>query len=372
MKKYQNDFSATFQNAEEFFDFIKGVKKEWIETPVSLVTYLPWAYCNEADMAVSEEVGKDAYLNKEMAVCINGKAYPIRFEGVAQKTLLERNRMTGKAMSDMGVARRCECLNFAKELYPKDLMKVLIQEDKASAFLSGGERDYAILDAYELILAIQNELDDRFDGAQFADGYFDHTRTYAEWKMPRQKEELVGSYLNMLRLLGKDRLAEKLVPGFSFSTSDIGIGKASISAYLFTDDGTRILIGQGMEVKHRSGATVEDFASAVTGMFAMFNDFAEGLKKLHSIKLNYPVNAMTGVCKKLLLPKKAAVDAIEMFRDINGAGAATAGDVYLAMQEILFSVKRDTPSKQFVCEEQVAKALKINWVSFDVPGEIKW
>lgn len=37
------------------------------------------------------------------------------------------------------------------------------------------------------------------------------------------------------------------------------------------------------------------------------------LQKLMEISLDYPVNAMTRVCKKLSMQKKAAVEAISMF-----------------------------------------------------------
>lgn len=49
---------------------------------------------------------------------------------------------------------------------------------------------------------------------------------------------------------------------------------------------------------------------------------------------------MTRVCKKLSLPKKAAVEAIAMFEMSYGGGPATAHDVFLAMQEIPFILKR--------------------------------
>lgn len=47
------------------------------------------------------------------------------------------------------------------------------------------------------------------------------------------------------------------------------------------------------------------------------------------VHLYFPVNAMTRVCKKLSLPKKAAVEAIAMFEMSYGGGTATAHDVFL-------------------------------------------
>lgn len=374
MEKFADIFLYQTKSEVEFFDFIKNVKKEWIETPVDQVFYQPlaWLADNQIAETVSAEALLDARQSDSMAAKINGKYYPVRFE-VARKTLLERNRMTGKAMSDMESGPRCMCLNTAARLYPKDMVKILIQEDKASAFLSGGEKDYAILDAFDLINSVKKTLDDRFGGGVFVSGYFDHTRTAAEWKMPARRKELIGAYLDMLRMIGKSELADKLVPGIKFSTSDVGIGKAAVSAYLYGGP-VPICIGSCMEVKHRSGATLEDFENEISGMFAKFVNTVKEIERLHGIELRYPVNVMTAVCKKLLLPKKESMEAIDMFKDIFGVAPATAGDIYLSMQEILFSLKSEQPMKQFTFEENIAKALtkKIRWEDYDRPGEVKW
>lgn len=373
-EKYNDSFVEQFGEKDAFFDFIKNVKKDWLEVPVSEIFYQPLAWL--ADDQIAETVSPEALLDARQGDCmaarIDGKYYPVRYN-TACKTLLERNRMTGKAMSDMESGPRCMCLNTAARLYPKDVAKVLIQEDKASAFLSGGEKDYAILDAYQLIETVQKALDDRFGGGFFVGGYFDHSRTAAEWKMPAKRHDLIGAYLDMLRMIGKDDLADKLVPGIKFSTSDVGIGKAAVSAYLYGGS-VPICIGGCMEVKHRSGATLADFEDEVSGMFGKFVDAVKEIERLHTINLRYPVNVMTAVCKKLLLPKKESMEAIDMFKDIFGEASATAGDIYLAMQEILFSLKNEQPSKQFTIEENISKALtkKIRWEDYDRPGEVKW
>ena len=77
---------------------------------------------------------------------------------------------------------------------------------------------------------------------------------------------------------------------------------------------------------------------------------------------------MTRVCKKLAMPKKAAVEAIAMFEMANGGASATAHDVFMAMQEIMFILKtQNTPqSKMLAVEENMARALFIDWKAFDL------
>ena len=48
-------------------------------------------------------------------------------------------------------------------------------------------------------------------------------------------------------------------------------------------------------------------------LFAQFGDSVARLTSLLSVHLDHPVNAMTAVCKRLALPKKAALEAISMF-----------------------------------------------------------
>ena len=77
---------------------------------------------------------------------------------------------------------------------------------------------------------------------------------------------------------------------------------------------------------------------------------------------------MTRVCKKLSLPKKAALEAISMYEMAYGGGCATAHDVYLAMQEIPFILKTQyvPESKRLIVEENMARALNLNWSEFDL------
>ena len=97
------------------------------------------------------------------------------------------------------------------------------------------------------------------------------------------------------------------------------------------------------------------------------------LEKLLTIKLDYPINAMTRVCKKLSMPKKAAVEAIAMFKMSCGE-TATAHDVFMAMQEIPYNLKLEgTPeSKMLAVEENMARALTLNWREYDLATEVNY
>lgn len=109
-------------------------------------------------------------------------------------------------------------------------------------------------------------------------------------------------------------------------------------------------------------------------LFAQFGDSVAKLEKLLDIELEYPVNAMTRICKKLSLPKKAAVEAIAMFEMSYGGGSATAHDVFMALQEIPFILKsQNTPeSKMLVIEENMARALTLKWSDYDLAKAVSY
>ncbi len=249
----------------------------------------------------------------------------------------------------------------------------MIRDEKVSAVHSGDEVDYSILPINELLSTLQEKLDDRFSGNQFETGYADHSITCASWEMPDQKEDLIGTYTKLLASQGKTAMASKLMPGIRFITSDVGVSSAKVSALLM---GTQhpIHIGGCIAVDHRHKSQISDFDAAMDQLFAQFGDSIAKLQNLLEIDLAYPVNAMTRICKKLSMPKKAAVEAIAMFETAYGGGSATAHDVFMAMQEIPFLLKVDNcpESKRLLVEENMARVLTLRWDDYDLPKAVSY
>ena len=133
-------------------------------------------------------------------------------------------------------------------------------------------------------------------------------------------------------------------------------------------------IGSCIAVDHRHQKKVEDFEAALDQLFAQFGDTVKKLESLMDITLEYPVNAMTRICKKLSLPKKAALEAIAMFEMSYGGGTATAHDVFMALQEIPFSLKaQNTPEgKMLVIEENMARVLTLRWSDYDLAKAVNY
>ena len=322
------------------------------------------------DSSVSRDAIEDTAENLKLAIKVTDKFFPRR--DTAYKSLLDRAKVGGSALPKLPREKLAELINSCLALH-KDSALLLVRDEKVSAAHSGDTRDYSVLEIDQLLDGLQSKMDERFPGNQFSGGYVDHSITSASWTLPDQKTELLDTYTKLLAAEGKTAMAAKLMPGIRFSTSDTGVASAKVSALLV---GLQypIHIGGMISVEHRRQSKVPDFVESLDMLFAQFGDSVARLSGLLSIHLDHPVNAMTAICKRLALPKKAAMEAIDMFEMAIGEDSATAHDVFVAMQEIPFILKtQGTPeSKLLALQENMARALTLKWRDYDYAREVKW
>ena len=315
------------------------------------------------DSSVSRDAIEDTAENLKLAIKVKDKFFPLR--DTAYKSLLDRAKVGGSALPKLPREKLAELINSCLALH-KDSALLLVRDEKVSAAHSGDTRDYSVLEIDQLLDGLQSKMDERFPGNQFSGGYVDHSITSASWTLPDQKTELLDTYTKLLAAEGKTAMAAKLMPGIRFSTSDTGVASAKVSALLV---GLQypIHIGGMISVEHRRQSKVPDFVESLDMLFAQFGDSVARLSGLLSIHLDHPVNAMTAICKRLALPKKAAMEAIDMFEMAIGEDSATAHDVFVAMQEIPFILKtQGTPeSKLLALQENMARALTLKWRDYD-------
>ena len=322
------------------------------------------------DSSVSRDAIEDTAENLKLAIKVKDKFFPLR--DTAYKSLLDRAKVGGSALPKLPREKLAELINSCLALH-KDSALLLVRDEKVSAAHSGDTRDYSVLEIDQLLDGLQSKMDERFPGNQFSGGYVDHSITSASWTLPDQKTELLDTYTKLLAAEGKTAMAAKVMPGIRFSTSDTGVASAKVSALLV---GLQypIHIGGMISVEHRRQSKVPDFVESLDMLFAQFGDSVARLSGLLSIHLDHPVNAMTAICKRLALPKKAAMEAIDMFEMAIGEDSATAHDVFVAMQEIPFILKtQGTPeSKLLALQENMARALTLKWRDYDYAREVKW
>ncbi len=370
MEKCYDNYSTTFNSYAAMLSYQRSQSENsrWLRSPVNELSVEPLEpkrldyERSEFAYGVGEEAIEDTANRLGLALKVKGDLYPVR--ETAYKTLLDRAKIGGTALPKLTRGTLAEVLNECLQLFKSEAL-VLVRDEKVSAVHSGDEADYSVLPIDELLETIDGMLGLRFPDAEFETGYADHSIVSCTWTMPKQKEMLLGAYTRTLDKYGITH--SEYTPGTRFVTSDTGVASAKVAALLF-GGGYPIHIGGCVAVEHRHGATIPDFEKALNLLFAQFGDSIKKLERLLNVYLNYPINAMTRVCKKLALPKKASVAAIKMFEDTYGGGIATAHDVFMAMQEILFTLSTEnTPqSKMLLVEENLARALSLNWSDYDL------
>lgn len=375
----KDDFATTFDSYPEMIHFHESLSKGtvWRRCKVKDLHVEPLdassALCTTPSAFVpgtSEDAVADTVENLGLALRVGGDLYPLRT--TAYKTLLDRAKISGTALPKLKKAELAAVLNACLAVHSSDAL-LLVRDEKVSATHSGDVRDYSVLPIDELLHTLEQKMDARFPGYHFVNGYCDHAYTSGCWTFPSQREDMLGTYAKALQTKGMGTMATKLVPGIRFLTSDTGVASAKVSAMLM---GTQhpIHIGSCISVDHRLQRKVEDFDKELDQLFAQFCDSVSKLQTLLEIELQYPVNAMTRICKKFSLPKKEALEAIAMFEISYGGGTATAHDVFMALQEIpwLMKANKHPEAKLLTVEENMARALTIRWSDFDLAKAVNY
>ena len=375
----KDDFATTFDSYPEMIHFHESLSKGtvWRRCKVKDLHVEPLdassALCTTPSAFVpgtSEDAVADTVENLGLALRVGGDLYPLRT--TAYKTLLDRAKISGTALPKLKKAELAAVLNACLAVHSSDAL-LLVRDEKVSATHSGDVRDYSVLPIDELLHTLEKKMDARFPGYHFENGYCDHAYTSGCWTFPDQKEDMLGTYAKTLQTKGMGTMAAKLVPGIRFLTSDTGVASAKVSAMLM---GTQhpIHIGSCISVDHRLQRKVEDFDKELDQLFAQFCDSVSRLQTLLEIELQYPVNAMTRICKKFSLPKKEALEAIAMLEISYGGGTATAHDVFMALQEIpwLMKANKHPEAKLLNVEENMARALSIRWSDFDLAKAVNY
>ena len=165
-------------------------------------------------------------------------------------------------------------------------------------------------------------------------------------------------------------MADKIMPGIMFQSSDTGVSSVKISTILQTGKKSYIRIGSAISMDHRNNSSIEKFKELLGGMFAKMQETVEDLDKLLNIKIKYPASTMQNVCDFLKVPKKPAAEAINMYQVTNGDQPDTAHGIFMAMQEILYNMKvNNVPmGKILQIEEDLTRCIKLNWAKYDYPS----
>ena len=173
---------------------------------------------------------------------------------------------------------------------------------------------------------------------------------------------------NELSLLGKT--AEDMIPMVRVTTSDTGTCGANIYPMLLNvKDGKSVNLGSPLKLVHKNGSTMADYDAQLKKLYAKYQLAIGKLTELLEVRIANPVNCMSEVMAKLVIPKKYQAEALDLFKAQYDVWSCTAHDIYFAISEILFMLECEGASGSRIAkmEEQIARALSMNWAEYDFP-----
>ena len=154
------------------------------------------------------------------------------------------------------------------------------------------------------------------------------------------------------------------------TTSDTGTCGANIYPMLLNvKDGKSVNLGSPLKLVHKNGSTMADYDAQLKKLYAKYQLAIGKLTELLEVRIANPVNCMTEVMAKLAIPKKYQAEALELFKAQYNVWSCTAHDIYFAISEILFMLECEGASGSRIAkmEEQIARALSMNWAEYDFP-----
>lgn len=377
---YADEFQKIFGTQEDFLDFIKKITRSSIwerkkSKDLRLVAFEEDSKVAEelrqqyADNGMDEGILQDTLAGTGLLLKAKGQYYPVR--SCAIHSILDRAGISGPALRkvEKNVYARIlnECLKVARG---EALLR--ISEGKVSAVLGGDSHEYSVLDMEKIFMLTVEYLQNNFKGCTYLGGFYEHNYTSAIWEL-NGEDKLLEAYRK--ELMSRRLDIEDMKPVIRVSTSDTGDSGANIYPMLVSGmEKKTIALGSPLKLEHKSGATIQNFEEQLKMMYGKYQLAIGRLTSLLSVEISNPVNCMKGVMKRIGVPKKLGMEAVELFVAQYGEDPCSAHEVYYGISEVLFMLETngEEGSRIASMEETVARALSVSWPEYDISGEMKW
>lgn len=379
-KIYADDYSCSFGDPESFIDFLADRKESsrWMTAPSKKLHFEAIEKGTPAANQIMQihmndgkaEIIADTMANTAVLLSVNGEQIPVR--SCAVKTILERARISGYALSKVETTVFAQILNYCMNVASGDSL-IKVADEKVSAVHGGDEKDYRVLDMQVMFRKVKDYLDERFPGNHFVTGHFDHAFAIGIWRLDGQADQLLKTYRQELAAKGIDNTGIK--PALRFMTSDVGMSGANLYPTLMVGSSNRLVpLGYPLKTEHKGKADMDYFDEQLNLLYARYEEALDRQMKLLNIDIVHSATALLGVLKRIGAPKKASYEALEYFKVQHGDTPCTAYELYLYMTEVIFSAQCEGASAARVAqlEEIVSRALSVNWHEYDRPGEFVW
>jgi hypothetical protein len=372
---FADGYQKSFARVTELMEFLKERSKLsfWIRRPTKKLRLMPLVeevIKMESDMNW-EEIIEDTKKNTELMLKINNQTYPIR--SCALKTILDRAGISGAALKKLERKDYARIINLClKEARGDALIKVA--DGKVSAVHGGDHNEYSVVEPETIFAITIDYLNVHYPGNQYIEysGSYDHVALTAMWELGGQ-QELLDSYREALEEHGLEE--RTVVPALRVVTSDVGMSGVNLFPMLLCDSNNRsINLGTPIKLQHRAGASIHDYQKNLDMLYARYQGSVACLNNLMDTDISHPLNCLMGILKRINISKKIATEVINLYDAKYGDDPCTAHDLYYALNEAPFVAACNgmQGSKILAIEENVARAINLDWEEYDVAGNIKW
>ena len=375
---FADGFWRSFAQEGEMMSFLRArtEKSGWLWRPTKELRLIPLdnekarqAYAAQA--GTDEEILKDTRKHTQLLLKVKKDYYPIR--DCAIRTILTRAGIKGEALKRLERKDYARIVNLCLQT-AKGIALIRLADGKVSAVHGGDASDYKILDTEQIFAETISYLYKNFPGAEYIpqSGSYDHTSVTAMWELSGNPE-LLKTYQEAMQLHGIHR--KVYAPALRLSTSDVAAKSVTLHQMLLCDSNSyTVNLGNPIRLAHTGNADITVFWNNLKLIYARYQEAVENLENLLDIPIYHPVNCIVGIMKKLEIPKKIGNKTLELYVAQNGEGETNAHEIYYALNEaVFFAACEGKHSSQLLrLEEQLMRALKLDWEEFDVSGTVSW
>lgn len=346
-----NGGTVITKTEDEFLDKVKEVEANtsYIPAEIASLNFIGDGDTNVLELEENEK--SNFFVN-----CNSGNELSLTCRPYSVKTFCDRLGISGPLLSKISNVKLAELLNFCKQEYPANeiIQVVKLGDNCCLAALSDG---YKVLEADEVFVKAFTEI--KKLGGKYSSGYIDADIFHASYIL--RNKQLQEIYAEKFEEFSNG------TPMLDIETSNTGLSSVSIiPKFKFKD--FELIVGKPLKVLHKGNSDMAAVDEAIGQIFPIFKSSIDGLTRLKKVRIENPLCCFKNIAKRVLLPKKYSMLAAENFETFL-SDEVNAFDIYWGLTEVLFYAKNDERPQVFLnmLEEQVARALYLDYPKYDVP-----
>lgn len=358
-KKVTSNPLNVFTELKEAYDFFENQKKTdlWQTCKTEEISIME-LYNNPIMLqVVKQDMDMTNVSDKTVEECMETHKLAVRFpteskmltfpiRDTAFKTICERAGIGGRTLSCIeDKTRQAELDPQIKALIFNECLKcysskslVLVRDDAVSAILSGDESDYQRLPMIDLIKTLESSLETFVSDYELFNSKCDYEIAQITYRL--FDDELTKAIKDAFIGIKKGM---EVIPYIKLVTSDVGISGANLYPVVVFEDGTQILLGEGIKTKHKGAGAYATFEENSKRIFALFIENAKKIADLKKIRIKHAGGCARNIANHLKFPKK---ESLETLADLDTLASCTALDIYMAIFSIVEAIYYDRQSKK--------------------------